>query len=102
MFETYAVPRLVIGVDALLASYPHTKARMDAWMDGCLDSCQLICAEGGYGVVVSCGAHACHIIPLVDGRADAVNAKRYVSHTAQHSTAQHSTCVGWLVWGGVG
>ncbi|XP_063243980.1 LOW QUALITY PROTEIN: actin-related protein 5 [Bacillus rossius redtenbacheri] len=57
LFECYGVPGLAYGVDAL---FSH----------------RLGAPEGATGLVVSCGHHATHVLPVVGGRADPGGARR--------------------------
>ncbi|XP_015186503.1 PREDICTED: actin-related protein 5 [Polistes dominula] len=56
LFECYNVPSIAYGVDCLL-SYQHNNCPSD-------------------GLIVSIGYHTTHIIPVLDGKADPVNARR--------------------------
>ena len=61
LFECYCVPRVAYGIDALF-SYSYNAAAAAAAGDG---GCH------GYGddaLVVSCGYHSTHILPVLRGR----------------------------------
>ncbi|XP_043274906.1 actin-related protein 5 [Venturia canescens] len=56
LFECYNVPSIAYGVDCLF-SYQHNNCPPD-------------------GLIVSLGYHTTHVIPILDGKADACNARR--------------------------
>ncbi|XP_034949594.1 actin-related protein 5 [Chelonus insularis] len=56
LFECYNVPSIAYGVDCLF-SYQHNNCPPD-------------------GLIISIGYHTTHIIPILDGRADAANSRR--------------------------
>ncbi|XP_072753386.1 actin-related protein 5 [Anoplolepis gracilipes] len=56
LFECYNVPSIAYGIDCLF-SYQHNNCPPD-------------------GLIVSIGYHTTHIIPILDGKADATNARR--------------------------
>ncbi|KAH0953006.1 hypothetical protein HN011_012536 [Eciton burchellii] len=56
LFECYNVPSIAYGIDCLF-SYQHNNCPPD-------------------GIIVSIGYHTTHIIPILDGKADAINARR--------------------------
>lgn len=56
LFECYNVPSVAYGIDCLF-SYQHNNCPPD-------------------GLIVSVGYHTTHIIPILDGKADAMNARR--------------------------
>lgn len=60
LFETYAVPQVCYGVDSLFSLYHN---RPDA--------------AASHALVVSSGHHATYVLPVINGRVDATNAKRF-------------------------
>lgn len=56
LFECYNIPSLSYGVDCLF-SYHHNNCSSD-------------------GLIVSIGYHTTHIIPILDGKIDAINSRR--------------------------
>ena len=57
LFECYNVPRVAYGVDGLFAMH-HNKPHVND------------------GIVVICGYHVTHVLPIVDGVCDTANARR--------------------------
>jgi len=68
LFECYCVPRVCYGVDALF-SYQHNQHA------GPAGAVPRPC-PGGDALVVSCGYHATHILPVLSGRLCAAASQR--------------------------
>ncbi|KAL2101971.1 hypothetical protein ACEWY4_003732 [Coilia grayii] len=62
LFECYGVPQISYGIDSLFGFYLNNKQRG-------VDRPQT-------GLVISSGYHCSHVLPVIDGRLDAVNCKR--------------------------
>ncbi|XP_067266157.1 actin-related protein 5 [Chanodichthys erythropterus] len=62
LFECYGVPRVAYGVDSLFSFYNNSVS----------DGADL----PSTGLVVSSGYHCSHVLPVINGRLDAVNCKR--------------------------
>ncbi|XP_067299168.1 actin-related protein 5 [Pseudorasbora parva] len=60
LFECYGVPRVAYGVDSLFSFYCNRDGADPA----------------STGLVVSSGYHCSHVLPVINGRLDAVNCKR--------------------------
>ncbi|XP_027026807.1 actin-related protein 5 isoform X1 [Tachysurus fulvidraco] len=60
LFECYGVPRVAYGVDSLFSLY-YSSTQYD---------------KPHTGLVLSSGYHCSHILPIINGRLDAVNCKR--------------------------
>ena len=63
LFESYEVPAVAYGVDALFSAYHHFTGKGLPLQDT---------------LVVSSGHQATHIMPVLNGRLDARHCKRYV------------------------
>ncbi|RVE70311.1 hypothetical protein OJAV_G00063400 [Oryzias javanicus] len=62
LFECYSVPYVSYGVDCLYSFYHNNNQRKPQ--------------PAHTGIVLSSGYHCSHILPVIDGRLDAVNCKR--------------------------
>uniref|UniRef100_A0A671RZR2 Actin-related protein 5 n=1 Tax=Sinocyclocheilus anshuiensis TaxID=1608454 RepID=A0A671RZR2_9TELE len=62
LFECYGVPRVAYGVDSLFSFY-HNNVSDGAGLPST-------------GLVVSSGYHCSHVLPIINGRLDALNCKR--------------------------